>query len=188
MIASLTNTQGIVAIGAAAVAVVALLGCAYLAFSVRRLRRAQGAVLGEFGERDLAAHALELQEAFVALRHYVEETTERFDARVAAAETALQGAIAHRALVRYDAYNEQSGQQSFSIAVLDETRSGVVLSCINHRDQARLYAKQVHQGEGELTLSPEEAEAVQIALSRSVLDAAVASPAAGVDGASSPPA
>jgi len=41
-----------------------------------------------------------------------------------------------------------------------------VLSCIHHRDQARVYAKQVNGGQGELELSPEEAEAVRIALAR----------------------
>jgi hypothetical protein len=76
----------------------------------------------------------------------------------------MRGTIAHRALVRYDAYNELSGQQSMSIALLDDTRSGIVLSCIHHRDQARVYAKQVIDGRGELELSPEEAEAVRVAL------------------------
>lgn len=85
--------------------------------------------------------------------------------RLGGVERALQGAIANRALVRYDAYNEQSGQQSFSIAVLDETRSGIVLSCIHHREQARVYAKEVRRGEAELALSPEEEEAVRRAVS-----------------------
>jgi hypothetical protein len=72
--------------------------------------------------------------------------------------------VAYRALVRYDAYGEMSGRQSTSIALLDATRSGIVLSSIHHRDSARLYAKQVHQGQGELELSPEEDEAVRLAL------------------------
>ncbi len=42
--------------------------------------------------------------------------------------------------------------------------SGVVLSSIHHRDQARLYAKLVRAGRGELELSPEEAEAIRRAL------------------------
>ncbi|TML28889.1 MAG: DUF4446 family protein, partial [Actinobacteria bacterium] len=46
----------------------------------------------------------------------------------------------------------------------DHRRSGVVLSSIHHREQARLYAKQVRDGEAELELSPEETEAVQRAL------------------------
>jgi hypothetical protein len=57
-----------------------------------------------------------------------------------------------------------------SIALLDSTRSGIVLSCIHHRDQARVYAKQVRHGEGELELSPEEAEAIRLALSAPTVD------------------
>ena len=47
---------------------------------------------------------------------------------------------------------------------LDANRSGVVLSSIHHREQARLYAKQVNAGRGELELSPEENEAIRLAL------------------------
>jgi Protein of unknown function (DUF4446) len=165
MATSLTDTQGLIAIAAAAVAVVALLGCAALAFGMRRLRRAQRVVLGEQGQRDVVAHAAAMQDAFETLHEYVEDVASRLDGRLAGAELALRGAIAHRALVRYDAYNELSGQQSMSIALLDEERSGIVLSCIHHRDQARVYAKQVHCGQGELELSPEEAEAVRMAIS-----------------------
>ena len=80
------------------------------------------------------------------------------------AEQRLDGAIAYRSLVRYDAYGEMSGHQSTSIALLDARRNGVVLSSILHRDHARLYAKRVDDGRGELELSPEEQEAVRLAL------------------------
>jgi Protein of unknown function (DUF4446) len=163
MAASVTDTQGIIAIAAAAGAVSALVGCAILALGLRRVRRAQRAVLGD-EERDVVAHAAELQEAFGELREYVGEIAQRLDERLAAVELGLQGTIAHRSLVRYDAYNELSGRQSMSIALLDGTQSGIVLSCIHHRDQARLYAKQVRSGRSELELSPEEAEAVRAAL------------------------
>jgi hypothetical protein len=164
-VATITDTQGIVAIAAGAVAVVALIGCAALGLAVRRLRRAQRLVLGERGAGDVVAHAAAMQEAFEALRDYVEETAARLDGRLVAVEATLRGTIAHRALVRYDAYNELSGQQSMSIALLDDEQSGIVLSCIHHRDQARVYGKQVRGGRGELELSPEEAEAVRLALS-----------------------
>jgi hypothetical protein len=72
--------------------------------------------------------------------------------------------VAYRSLVRYDAYGEMSGRQSTSIALLDATRSGIVLSSIHHRDQARLYAKQVYEGRSELELSPEEEDALRLAL------------------------
>jgi len=172
MIASITDTQGILAIAAAALASAALLACLVLGLQLRRLRRSQKILLGVHGEQDLIAHAATMQEAFQALHDYVEETALRLDGRLAEAERTLRGTIAHRSLVRYDAYNELSGQQSMSIALLDEERSGIVLSCIHHRDQARVYGKRVQQGQGELELSPEEAEAVRVALAGSAQDRA----------------
>lgn len=163
--AALTETQGIVALAALAVASLALIGCVMLMRSVRSVRSAQKLVLGEGSERDLVAHSASLQEAFEALQEYVGDVALRLEERLDGVELALTGAISRQALIRYDAYNELSGQQSMSIALLDARRSGVVLTCIHHRDQARVYAKQVWDGRGELELSPEEAEAVRVALS-----------------------
>jgi hypothetical protein len=159
----LTSTVGIVAIAAGAVAVVALLVTAALAIRLRRVRADQRLVLGD-QRQDLVAHAATLQTQFGALNDYVQDVAARLDQRVATAEQRLDGAVAYRALVRYDAYGEMSGRQSTSIALLDANRSGIVLSSIHHRDQARMYAKQVRAGRGELELSPEEDEAVRLAL------------------------
>jgi hypothetical protein len=167
MVASITDTQGIIAIAAAACAVLALVACVALSISLRRLRRAQRLVLGERQERDVVDHAAALQEGFETLGSYVEQTSNRLDARLATVEATLRGRFAHRALVRYDAYNELSGHQSMSIALLDDEHSGIVLSCIHHRDQARVYGKQVYGGRAEQELSPEEAEAVRLALTGS---------------------
>ena len=159
-----SDAPGIVALAGAAVAVLSLLLAVVLAFRLRRLRRDQRVVLGPHGETDLVAHAADLQEAFAALHQRVEEVAERLDERMAAAEDRLDGAIAYRALVRYDAYGEMSGHQSTSLALLDAEHNGVVLSSIAHRDTARLYCKQVHGGRGEHQLSPEEEEAIRLAL------------------------
>jgi hypothetical protein len=159
----LTSTVGIVAIAAGAVAVVAFLTSVVLAFRLSRVRSEQRAVLGDRRE-DLVAHAASLRSQFEALHQYVEDASGRLDQRMSTAEQRLDGAIAYTSLVRYDAYGDVSGHQSMSIALLDSTRSGVVLSAILHREQARLYAKQVHEGRGELELSPEEDEAVRLAL------------------------
>ena len=160
----LTDPAGIAALAAGALALMALVFGAVLAVKLRRLRAAQEVVLGPAGRDDIIAHASSLQIAFEALHGRVDEVAERLDARMAAAERRLDGTIAHRALVRYDAYGELSGHQSISLALLDAARNGVVLSCIAHRDTARLYCKQVHDGRGEHELSPEEDEAVRIAL------------------------
>jgi uncharacterized protein DUF4446 len=160
----LTSTTGIVALAAGGVAVVAFLLAVYLATRLRRVRQAQTAVMGEDGRRDLVAHAQRLETGFTDLREWVEETMERIAQRMDFAEQRVDGCVAHTAVVRYDAYNELSGHQSSSIALLDERRTGVVLSSIVHRDQARLYVKRVHEGEAEIALSPEEQQAVDEAL------------------------
>lgn len=160
----LTTTTGIVALAAGALALVALVAAAWLALSLRRMRRDQRVIIGESGTSDLVAHAAGLEREFRVLHEYVEDAAARLHARMAAAEERLDGAVAYRALVRYDAYGEMSGHQSTSIALLDAHRDGVVLSSILHRDQARLYAKRVEGGVGELELSPEEQEAVRLAL------------------------
>jgi Protein of unknown function (DUF4446) len=159
----LTTTQGIVALAAAGVGVVALLWVIVLAVKLRRVRAAQKTVLGE-GQADLVAHAAQIQEAFVQLRDWVEETATRLEERMATAEERIDGCVAYTSLVRYDAMGEMSGQQSSTMALLDSRRTGVVVSSILHRDQARVYVKQVREGESELELSPEELQAIEAAM------------------------
>ena len=67
------------------------------------------------------------------------------------------------AVVRYDALNEMSGQLSFSLALLNSSGDGVVLSSINSRTETRTYAKPVLAGKGGQELSPEETQAVHFA-------------------------
>jgi hypothetical protein len=164
---NLTSTAGIVAMAAGAAALLALLFCAILGVKLRRLRTAQRAILGG-RDQDLVAHAESLQHQFEALYDYVQEASERMDNRMATAEQRIDSSVAYRALIRYDAYGEMSGLQSTSIALLDANRSGLVLSSIHHRDQARLYAKEVREGKPELELSPEEDEAIRRALGADV--------------------
>jgi hypothetical protein len=164
----LTSAEGLVAVGAAAVALIALTLSTVLAIRLRRLHAGQRTVLGEAGERDLVEHAARLERGFVELRDWVEDTAAGIERRMGAAEERIDGCVTHRSLIRYDAYGEMSGHQSSSLALLDARRSGVVLSSIHHRDSARVYVKQVVAGESELELSPEEREAIDTALGASV--------------------
>jgi hypothetical protein len=153
-----------VALAAAGIGLLAFFWAAILALKLRRLRANQRAVLGADGERDLVEQATGLEAAFVQLRDWVEETSRHLEQRMGAAEERIDGCVAHTSLVRYDAYNEMSGEQSSSLALLDEHRSGVVVSSILHRDQARVYVKQVREGQSDLELSPEEQEAIETAM------------------------
>jgi hypothetical protein len=160
----LTTTQGIAALAAAGLALVALVLAIVVAVKIRRLRANQLAVLGGADKRDLVAHAARLETGFSDLRDWVEDSLAGSETRMGTLEQRIDGAIAHAGLVRYDAYNELSGAQSSSLALLDAHHSGVVLTSIVHRDQARIYLKQMTRGEAEIELSPEEQQAIDRAL------------------------
>jgi hypothetical protein len=160
---NITSTAGIVAIAAGGVAVLSLVCCGVLALRLRRVRGDQRVILGDSRE-DLVSSAASLREQFEALYDWVQDVTTRLTDRLETVEHQLDGAVTYSALIRYDAYGEMSGLQSTSIALLDSRRTGLVLSSIHHRDQARLYAKQVNEGQPELELSPEESEVIRLAL------------------------
>jgi Protein of unknown function (DUF4446) len=159
-----SDTAGYIAIGAAALALLALLICLFLAGRLRRLRASQKAIGGESGDRTLVEHAGELDGRLAALAGEVERSFERLDGRAGELDRRLRGAITQCGVIRYDAMGEMTGRQSSSIALLDSQGNGVVLSSILHRESARLYAKPVAGGQSELELSPEEQQAVSAAM------------------------
>jgi hypothetical protein len=160
----LTTAAGIAALAAGGAAALSLLCVLILWIKLRRVRSAQTAVLGTSGERDLVTHAENLEIGFAQLQGLVEETFRRVEERLEKDEGRIQTSISKTAVVRYDAYGEMSGRQSSSMALLDDNGTGVVLSSILHRDQARMYVKGVRDGRSEIELSPEEDEAVRTAL------------------------
>jgi hypothetical protein len=156
----LTSTVGIIALAAGAVALVALVLVLVLMRRLKRLRSAQRAVLGSTGDRDLVSHAQTLATGFDELRRMVESTFSQLGQRLDGNEHRLGRTISKTAVIRYDAYGEMTGRQS------DDSGTGVVLSSILHREQARMYVKGIREGQSEFELSPEENEAIETALGR----------------------
>lgn len=78
---------------------------------------------------------------------------------------ALSFAVRNVAIVRYDAFEDQGGRLSFSAALVDDHGTGMVLSAISGRTEARAYAKTVEEGESDMGLSPEEQKAIAEAMS-----------------------
>ncbi len=71
-----------------------------------------------------------------------------------------QHCLQRTGLVRYDAFRALGGHLSFSLALLDSRRDGIVLSVLNDREGARAYAKPVAGGRSTFTLSEEEQRAI----------------------------
>jgi len=119
-------------------------------------------------------------------RQAVRECRDLVEGAVGSRGTVDPRALRDLAIVRYDALNEGSGQLSFSLALLNATGDGVVLSSINGRSETRTYAKPIVAGQGKQELSPEEAQAVHTARLGTGLSAMIPGPAGRSDRASRP--
>jgi hypothetical protein len=153
------SVAGVIAIAAAAVALVAVAVAFALHLRLRRVRNAQLALLGN-GGRDLVEFAVSLQGRIDGLHRTVDEVA----AALSRLERRVDSTVSRLAVVRYDAYENTGGHQSASVALLDSSRTGVVLSAIQGRDYARIYVKELDDGRAAVSLSPEEQEAVERAM------------------------
>ena len=148
-----------IAIGAAAAAVVGLGLSLYLFRQLRKVRAAQLVLLGG-GKDDLVDFAVSLQARMDDLHGAVDEVA----AALSRVDRRVDGSVTNTSLVRYDAYEGAGGHQSASIALLDASRSGIVVTAIQGRDYARIYVKELDRGQPNVALSPEEQEAVEKAM------------------------
>jgi Protein of unknown function (DUF4446) len=146
-------------VAAAAVAVVAVALALALHVRLRRVRAAQVSLLGS-GSGDLVDFAVSLQGRIDGLHGDVDDVA----AALARLEQRVDSTVSRLAVVRYDAYENTGGHQSASVALLDSSRSGVVLSAIQGRDYARIYVKELEAGRAAVSLSPEEEAAVERAM------------------------
>jgi hypothetical protein len=140
-----------VAIGAAGAAGLLLLTTGYLWLQVRRMRRAQKVVIGS-RSADIVEYAMSL----LARVEHAETTAGAAESAVRALSDRVDGSFGRRALLRYDALEGAGAKQSVTIALMDASRSGFVLSAIQGRDYARIYIKDVRNGLSDVELSPEE--------------------------------
>jgi hypothetical protein len=150
-----TSAAAAIAIGAGVVALAGLALAAVAWSRLRGIRSAQQTLLGR-GSSDLVDFAVSLQGRIDETHRKLEELT----GGLAQLHRRVDGVVSRVAVVRYDAYENTGGHQSASVALLDESRTGVVLTAIQGRDYARIYVKEMEDGRSPVALSPEEQEAV----------------------------
>jgi len=68
-------------------------------------------------------------------------------------------------VVRFNPFGEMGGEQSFSVALLDEENNGFVITSHYGREANRTYAKQIKNGQSAYALSKEEQQAISQAVS-----------------------
>jgi hypothetical protein len=154
------HTLDLLALGAAAGAALALVLAVAAHLRVGRLRRGFRALEGPDGPQSVL-------EAITATRRETADLRQQLtDARgeLARARDDLADALRHVAVVRYDAFGDMGGRLSFTAALLDDAGDGLVLTSIHGRSEARTYAKGVKGAKSEQSLSPEEEQAIELAL------------------------
>lgn len=145
-----------------AVAVIFFIWLGILSFFVWRQRNFLQSLFPKSGERDIRKKFEELLEEIGNFRKdlgVIEQKLLRFE------DEGLTH-IQRVKLLRFNPYQETGGDQSFSIALLDEAGNGFVLTSLHARSGTRVFAKPVQGGKGiKYQLSSEEEEVLRKALS-----------------------
>ncbi|MGN7457148.1 DUF4446 family protein [Paenibacillus pasadenensis] len=149
-----------IAIGLLALALLLLVvWIAALGRRLKKLRKQYVQVMGQTGVTNL-------EEVIVGLRLSLDEQEERlgrFDRQLAEFGELLRQTKGKVGVVRYNAFSNQGSDMSFSVAIIDEAGSGVVLTGLHGRDETYMYAKPLAQGGSSYPLTPEERQAIILA-------------------------
>jgi len=94
-------------------------------------------------------------------RMRMEEEIEKLRNRAQDLERRLAESKGHLGLVRYDAFEDVRGNQSFALAMYDDQGNGAVLNSIVGRADCRVYCKPLLNGRSERDLSQEEQRAIR---------------------------
>ncbi|MDQ4131587.1 MAG: DUF4446 family protein [Actinomycetota bacterium] len=149
---------------AATILVLAALGVA-LVVRLRRLRAAYAAILDP-AMLDPNGTA-DIFDAIARVRHDLADLRGdliTLGSEIEDVRAIVDDSVSQVGVVRYDAFEDMGGALSFSAALLDGNGDGVIFSAINGRTEGRTYAKPITDGRSEFNLSPEESEAIELAL------------------------
>jgi hypothetical protein len=69
-------------------------------------------------------------------------------------------AISRIGLIRFDAFEDAGGAQSFALALVDDDGDGIVLTSLHSRSTTRVYVKAIRRGVADAPLSGEETRAL----------------------------
>jgi hypothetical protein len=127
---------------------------------IRKMRRRYEAMMTGNGIEDLESLLVNLKNQGDML----EDGQREHKAMIEAAQAKMRGMKSKVAMKRYNAFGERGNDLSFSLAILDDNHSGIVLSSLHNRENSYIYSKPLEKGESQYPLSPEEKEVIALAL------------------------
>ena len=96
----------------------------------------------------------------------LEGETRRLLEETLAIKENLKDAVQKVTVKRFNSLDEAAGNQSFTMAMLDDKNNGFVLTGLQLREQMKLYAKSVEKGIAKIKLSEEEGQALAEAIGK----------------------
>jgi hypothetical protein len=147
----------------AAVVAMALAGVA-LALVLRTGRRSAELSPGSGRAADLERHLTQLVQRVDAMQADLDAQRSGVPAEPRVTASPLPrgtAAISRIGLIRFDAFDDTGGAQSFALALVDDDGDGIVLTSLHSRPTTRVYVKAIRRGVADAPLSSEEAHALQ---------------------------
>ena len=157
----LNHNPGPTLVGLVACVIVLAAFCLVQALALRSLRARWGNLMKDSEGQNLE----ELLQRHLTEREHLDATMSDSVERLEVLERKIRSAKRYVGLVKYDAFEDVGGSQSFSMAVYDEEGNGVVLSSLVGREGCRVYGKSLTNGKSERHLSTEEEMAIEQATS-----------------------
>ena len=94
----------------------------------------------------------------------LEARADKSEDRLKTLEAKMETAKRFVGVVRYDAFEDVGGSQSFALAVYDEKGDGALVTSMVGRTDCRVYAKEIKRGKADRELSTEEQSAITAAV------------------------
>jgi hypothetical protein len=147
-------------IWSAALTILLVVGVLWVFDMHGRLRRLERRFEGVFiaGEEGVSSEGA--LERLTARFSKLTARTERLAARAEHIDRTLLHTVQGVGLVRYSAFEDTGGDQSFSLALVDGDGDGIVLSALYARDATRVYAKPIERWRSPRSLTAEEEQAL----------------------------
>lgn len=149
-----------------AIAVLLVLLIVVLVLLILQMKKV-GKLKGRLDKFVLGKDGMSLEEDIASLyedNKFLRNSTEKNKKDIRTLYKNMESTFQKMGLVKYDAFNQMGGQLSFCLALLDENNNGFIINSVHSTEGCYSYTKEIKQGESNIDLGKEEAEALAIAI------------------------
>ncbi|WP_127530030.1 DUF4446 family protein [Paenibacillus kobensis] len=140
--------------------IVMIIWMAVIGSRLKKLRKQYETAMGETGVANLEDVLVDMKQQLADHKEQLALQSKSHEVLVKALSETRGKVAVHR----YNAFSEQGSDLSFSLAIVNDSQDGIVLSGLHSREDTYVYAKPLEKGNSPYPLTPEEKKAVSLAL------------------------